>query len=381
MAVNPFAWPAPSAVYVHVPFCRHRCGYCNFSVIADRDDLIERYLVAIDQELATLDCPIVNTVFIGGGTPTHLETDSLDRFLSTISRRFQLAATLEWTVEANPEDITDEKLSVLLEHGVNRISLGVQSFNDQKLQRLERGHDGDSVQRTVEQVATKIPNVSIDLIFAAPGETVESWNRDLDTAMQLPIQHLSTYSLTYEKGTSFWNRRRKGELCDLGDDVEVDMYALARSRTSKSGLNQYEISSFARDGFRCRHNMTYWRGDGWFAAGPGATRFVGGKRETNHRSTTTYLKRVATGKGTIAETETITPEVLAKERAAFGVRMIDGVSLRTIQASTGYDVREICSAAIRTSTDEGLIQDQNDVISLTEQGILFADTVASRFLD
>ena len=137
MAVDAFAWPAPRAAYVHVPFCRHRCGYCNFSVIADRDDLIERYLVAIDRELAILDCPEVDTVFVGGGTPTHLQNDSLDRFLEIVGSRFQLATAFEWTIEANPEDITDEKLSLLSEHGVNRISLGVQSFNDQKLQRLE----------------------------------------------------------------------------------------------------------------------------------------------------------------------------------------------------------------------------------------------------
>jgi oxygen-independent coproporphyrinogen-3 oxidase len=376
-------WSAPRSAYIHVPFCRHRCGYCNFSVITDRDDLVDRYLVAIDRELEALEYPEIDTVFIGGGTPTHLETRSLDRLLTAIGRRFDIVADAEWSVEANPEDITDEKLNLLVNHGVNRISLGVQSFNNDKLKCLQRGHDGESVRQTIHSVADKIPNISLDLIFAAPGETIDSWCDDLDAALSLPIQHLSTYALTFEKGTTFWNRRAKGELHELGDAVEIEMYSLARSRTASAGLKQYEISSFARSRFRCRHNMAYWNCDGGFGAGPGAARFVAGKRETNHRSTTTYLKRMGSNASPISESETesISIELHARERAAFGVRMIDGIDLGHVHSSTGVDVRTLCRAAIHTSVEEGLIDDRDDIISLTERGILFADTVAARFLD
>lgn len=167
MDLNAFAWPSPRSAYIHVPFCRHRCGYCNFSVVADRDDLIRRYLLAVDRELAELKSPAVNTLYIGGGTPTHLDLDALGRLLTMAKQRFDLDSKVEWTVEANPEDITDAKLDLLVSHGVNRVSLGVQSFNDQKLSELERGHRGESARQIVETVAAKIPNVSIDLIFRA----------------------------------------------------------------------------------------------------------------------------------------------------------------------------------------------------------------------
>ena len=381
MALDHFVWPVPRAAYIHVPFCRHRCGYCNFSVIADRDDLIQRYLFAIDRELELLARPQIDTIFIGGGTPTHLDIAQLTRLLTIIERRFDLAEHTEWSVEANPEDITNEKVDLLATHGVNRISLGVQSFNNDKLRVLERGHDGFAVQQSIKTVASMIGNVSIDLIFAAPGETIESWGADLETALSLPIQHLSTYALTFEKGTSFWSRRAKGRLRQLDDELETEMYLLARSRAAAAGFSQYEISSFARDRFRCRHNIAYWRGDGWYGAGPGAARFVGGKRETNHRSTTTYLKRIEAGENTVAETEVITPMVLAKERVAFGLRVIDGVSLKAIQASTGFDIRRLCQTAINESIAEGFIDNHGDVIALTERGVLFADLVAARFLD
>lgn len=380
MDLTPFDWPAARATYIHVPFCRHRCGYCNFSLIANRDDLFERYLSAIDRELAYLDRPRVDTLFIGGGTPTHLDRLSLDRLLSMIRDRFVFDSSIEWTIEANPEDIDQEKLDLLVQHGVNRVSLGVQSFNNTKLDILQRGHDGDSARKIIISVAEQIPNVSIDLIFAAPGESVKSWSDDLDAVLELPIQHLSTYALTFEKGTSFWSRRLHGKLSGVEESAEVEMYSLARKRTAAAGLDQYEISSFARDGFRCRHNLAYWNGLGWYAAGPGAARFVDGKREVNHRSTTHYLRRIESGASPTAESETITISQLARERAAFGVRMIEGIDIDAIRKTTGVSLGELCASGIRKSLDEGLILKVDNRISLTERGILFADTVAARFL-
>lgn len=381
MAVTEFAWPTPRSAYIHVPFCRHRCGYCNFSVIANRDDLIDRYLIAIDRELATLAVPEIDTVFIGGGTPTHLDLAALERLLETITCRFRLAPHTEWSVEANPEDITDQKLLLLESYGVNRISLGIQSFDNEKLCKLERGHRGEAAAKIVRAVAAKIRNVSIDLIFAAPGESVSDWHADLNIALSLPITHLSTYALTFEKGTSFWNRRNRGDLRELGDAMEIELYRLARQLTAVQGLSQYEISSFAREGDRCRHNLAYWRGQPWFAAGPGAARFVNGRREMNHRSTTQYLKRVEAGQDPVTEIDSLTPTQYARERVAFGVRMIDGVDLNEIYESTGIDLLQLCSRAVSDCHDQGLIHFDQGRIRLTEQGILFADTVAAEFLE
>ena len=374
-------WPTPRAAYLHVPFCRHRCGYCNFSVVADRDDLIERYLKAIDKELRILGRPVVDTLFVGGGTPTHFDIKTLDRFLGMVSQRFHLADAGEWTMEANPEDITSEKITLLAEHGVNRISLGVQSFNPNKLALLERGHSAQVATAAVELAAEVIGNVSIDLIFAAPGETLADWLTDLELAIQLPLQHLSTYALTFEKGTRFWSRRERGDLQSPTESCEVDMYQRTRQVLAESLFKHYEISSFAKSDARCRHNLAYWQGCGWYAAGPGAARFVEGKREVNHRSTTTYLRRMESGQCPTAETEEITREQYARERAAFGVRMIDGIDLDVLTSETGISIAEICSDSIGLSISEGLVEVPSPHwIKLSERGILFADTVASRLL-
>lgn len=379
-ATPPAGWPAPRAVYVHVPFCQHRCGYCNFSVVAGRDDLAIRFLDAIDRELAPLGRPPIDTVFIGGGTPTHLSNDQLQQLLDCIRARFDLADAVEWTVEANPEDIDDRVLAILQQAGVNRISLGVQSFDDQKLAAFERGHTGDEAATIIQQVASQIPNLSIDLIFGCPGESRRVWQSDLETALALPISHLSTYSLTFEKGTSFWNRRRRGQLTPVTESLEVEMYNLIRRMTAAAGMHHYEISSFARPGMRCRHNIVYWQGRGWFAAGPGAARFVGGRREVNHRSTTTWLKRIESGVSPTAETEVISPEEHARERAAFGIRMIDGIDLSAISADTGIDLQSLLGKEIARLIECGWVTAAGSHIQLTEQGALFADAVARDLL-
>ncbi|MFG0261334.1 MAG: radical SAM family heme chaperone HemW [Novipirellula sp. JB048] len=374
------SWPPPRSAYVHVPFCRHRCGYCNFSVLAGRDELMKPFLVAIDQELAALQRPKIDTLFLGGGTPTHLPASELDWLLKQLAVRFELAADGERSVEANPEDIDAEKLRVLADHGINRISLGVQSFRPAKLTLLQRSHSAAQAAAAIELAAKWIGNVSIDLIFAAPEETVAQWQTDLETALDLPIRHLSTYALTFEKGTSFWNAKRLGRLQGVDEEDEIAMYSLTRQLTAQRGMEHYEISNFAHDGARCRHNLAYWEGRGWYAAGPGAARFVQGRREVNHRSTTTYLKRIAANQSPVAESESITPTQSARERAAFGIRMIDGIDLARLSRETGVDLFAVCADAIAAATRDGLIERHDDRIALTPQGILFADSVASEFL-
>ncbi|WP_233903225.1 radical SAM family heme chaperone HemW [Stieleria maiorica] len=378
-------WPLPRSAYIHVPFCRHRCGYCNFSVVADRDDLMDRYLAAIDRELEQLAstanrAPVLDTLFVGGGTPTHLPIERLQRFLQSLRRHFELAEGFEWTMEANPEDITAEKLEVMSGIGVNRVSLGIQSFDDRKLAVLERSHSGRSAAEVIQQVAEQIPNVSIDLIFAAPGETVSAWAEDLRIAASLPITHVSTYSLTYEKGTSFWTRRHRGDLSEVDESTEIAMYDLGREVFAAAGLLHYEISSFAKSGYRCRHNLAYWQGDPWYAAGPGAAAFVDGQRVMNHRSTTTYLKRIENRENPIAESETISAEEAGREGVAFGVRMIDGVDLSQIHARTGVDIGSLYARPLERLQAQGLIRRTGDHIQLTARGIHFADTVARELL-
>jgi len=366
---------------VHVPFCRHRCGYCNFSVLAGRDDLADSFLNALAWELSQLGTPRpVETLFIGGGTPTHLPPQWLGRMLELVTTWLPVAEQGEFSVEANPGDIDAERLRVLQDFGVNRISLGVQSFASEKLRVLQRDHDHAIASRAIEAAAATIGNVSIDLIFAAPDETPQQWLGDLRTAFQLPIRHLSTYALTYEKGTQFWTRRAKQELHNADEAVELEMYQQARSLAADAGLPQYEISSFAAPAARCRHNLHYWEGRGWHAFGPGAAGFVDGCRATNHRSPTQYIRRCLQGDSPVAEREPITAVQWASERAAFGVRRIDGVDLNTIQMETGVDVEQLRRDKIAECLQWELVTLTRGRLRLTEKGIPLADTVSSALL-
>ncbi len=380
-AEHPREWPIPRSLYVHVPFCRHRCGYCNFSVLPGRLELADPFLDSLAIELQTHPAPApVDTRFIGGGTPTRLPPRQLDRLFDLLDDRFPLTAGGECTAEANPEDITPELLRQLADRGVNRISLGIQSFSTDKLRLLQRSHDRRSACRAIELAAERIGNVSIDLIFAAPGETPESWRRDLEQSLALPIQHLSTYSLTFEKGTQFWNRRLRGELCEVDEADDLQMYQDARRCSAEAGWEHYEISNFARDGSRCVHNLAYWQGRGWYAIGPGAARFVGGRREVNHRSPTTYIAKLRRGESPIAESEAITPRQWACERAAFGIRLLGGVDLEQIGQETGISIIELKRAELARCHDRGWIEISGTHHRLTEAGLLMADSVASELL-
>jgi len=374
-------WPTPQSAYVHVPFCRHRCGYCNFSVLPGRLDLADSYLQALQAELHELATPApVETLFLGGGTPTRLSIPHLERLFDLLDHWFPRHAGGEVSVEANPEDINVALLSFLQSRGVNRISLGVQSFTRSKLAMLERSHDRNTACNAIEMAAQVIGNVSIDLIFAAPGETPQQWRQDLQQAIALPITHLSTYSLTYEKGTQFWGRRAHGALVSVDEDDELMMYQDVQSLATAAGFMHYEISNFAKLGGQCRHNLAYWQGRGWYAVGPGAAKFVDGKREVNHRSPTTYIRKLLSGASPIAESESISAAQWACERAAFGVRMIQGVDFDMIKSETGVDVQRVREQAIARCVQHGWLQVTGSHHQLTAAGILMADTVAAELL-
>ncbi len=268
-------WLDPRTAYVHVPFCAHHCGYCDFAVAAGQDHLIDLYLEAVATELATLGAPRpVESLFIGGGTPTHLSADQLARLLEAITRWLPLPTAREFSVEANPDSITEEKAAVLAAFGVNRVSVGVQSFQPGALAVLDRRHAPDHIPRAVEAVRKHIPTVSFDLIFGAPGSTLAGWVADLDAALAFAPQHISTYGLTYEKGTPLWKRQSRGLVAAVSEDAELAMYEHAMDRLAAAGFEHYEISNFARPGFRCRHNERYWANEAYYGFGVGAARYV-----------------------------------------------------------------------------------------------------------
>lgn len=371
----------PRAAYLHVPFCVHRCGYCDFTLLAGRDDLAGDYLNALEIELQQLERPReVDTLFFGGGTPTHLEPDKLARLLALAREWFTLAPGYEFSVEANPAGLTDEKLRLMAEAGVNRVSLGVQSFDEGLLKLLERDHREADILDAVSRLQQRFENVSLDLIFALPGQTLDHWRETLWRAVELWPTHLSTYGLTFEKGTAFWSRREKGAIEQLPNELERDMYAAAIDDLAETGFVQYEISNFALPGFRCRHNQTYWRALPYFGFGPGAARYINGRRESNHRSTTTWIKRVLAGQSGIAMSEELTPEHRAREAIVLGLRQLDGISRDDFRTLTGFDLDSLASDTIARETAAGRIEDFGAGIRLTREGLFLGDQVMIAFL-
>lgn len=368
----------PGSAYLHVPFCRHRCGYCNFAVVTGRDDLVPRYLHALDRELSALGSPRpVETLYLGGGTPTRLAPPLLDELLTTARRWFPVlpGTRPEWTVEANPGDLSREKVRLLAEHGVTRISLGVQSLDPEKLKLLERDHRPEQVVSVIDDARAAGLSVAADLIFAAPGETLAAWERDLTAMLALRPDHASTYGLTFEKGTSYWSRRLRGDLTELGDDLQRDMYLLAIDRLVDAGFEHYEVSNFAGTGGRSRHNEAYWTGEAWYAAGPGAARYLDGVRETNHRSTTTWLRRVESGESPVAEREELSAEQQAHERLVFGLRRLEGVGRKRFKAATGLDLDRIAGEALPRFVNLGLLADDRETVRLTREALLVSDAM------
>ncbi len=375
----------PRAAYIHVPFCRHRCGYCNFTLVAGRDDLIGSYLAALTRELAAIDGPHeVDTLFFGGGTPTHLPPGDLAELFEVVSRTIPLAPGGELSVEANPIDLDNERIDVLAAAGVTRISLGAQSFDPQTLKLLERDHGPEQIVQSFAAARSIAKSVSLDLIFGVPGQSLADWRRDLAAALTLAPDHVSTYGLTFEKGTSFWSRLGRGELARADEDVERAMYELAIDTLSTAGYEHYEVSNFARPCHRCRHNETYWTGRPYFAAGPGAARFVAGRREINHKSTTTYIARVLAGRSPVAESERLDAEDAAREQLVFALRRLEGIELAEFAAESGYSAEALGGQALARFIGQGLLEvataGEQRRLKLTRSGLLVSDALWPEFL-
>src|SRR5262245_39762975 len=349
---DPPPWLWPRAAYVHVPFCAQHCGYCDFAVAAGQDYLIDLYLEALGDELARLDGPAaVDTVFIGGGTPTHLSPRQLERLLALVNSQLPLRRDGEFSVEANPDGLTPEKVVVLADHGVNRVSLGVQSFHEEFLSRLDRGHGPEHVQPAVERIRARIDNVSLDLIFAVPGQTPGEWDADLTAALRLEPNHVSTYGLTYEKGTPLWKRRERGAVVPLGEERELALYALAIDTLEAEGFEHYEISNFALPGRRCRHNEVYWANEAYFGFGMGAARYVRGRRELNTRSLHEYIRRARAGAPTVFQSEELSPEERARETLALQLRRAEGIDRGAFLAQTGHSLDALAGPALAANVE------------------------------
>jgi oxygen-independent coproporphyrinogen-3 oxidase len=372
-------WLQPRAAYVHVPFCAHHCGYCDFAVAAGQDQWIDLYLDALAAELATLGEPRpVETLFIGGGTPTYLGPRQLDHLLSDVTR--WLPGATEFSIESTPDSLDDEKVTLLARHDVSRVSIGAQSFHPHLLHVLERRHQADQVPRAVASVRRAIGQFSLDLIFGVPGQTLVEWDADLRRALALDPDHVSTYGLTYEKGTPLWKQRRAGQLRPLDEDAELAMYTHAIDTLEAAGFEHYEISNFARPGRRSRHNQVYWANQAYFGFGLGAARYIRGRRELNTRDLRGYLKRALAGEPATIQAETLEPEARARETIAVQLRRADGIERTSFLVQTGFELEDLAGAVMQRHADLGLLIDDGRSVRLTRQGMCVADALVLDYL-
>lgn len=376
---RPPPWIEPRTAYLHVPFCAHHCGYCDFAVSAGQDHLIELYLDAVAAELASLGEPRpVESLFIGGGTPTYLNPDQLRRLLEAVDRwlpRQAGGAGGEYSIESTPDSLTEEKAAVLSAFGVNRVSIGVQSFHPDLLAALDRRHTNQEIPHAVESVRRHIAALSFDLIFAAPGSTLAGWAADLEAALKFDPQHISTYGLTYEKGTPLWKQRRRGAVRAVDEETELAMYEYAIDRLLEGGFEHYEVSNFARPGWRCRHNERYWANEAYFGFGVGAARYVGGRRELNVRDTKLYIRKVLAGESPTFQSEALDPRDRAFETIGIQLRRAEGVDRARFRAQTGLDLDGLVGARIRHLAGEGLLYDSGRAVCLTRPGKCVADGI------
>jgi len=368
-----------SGLYVHIPFCQTKCGYCDFYSVPlqgrQTAPLVEQVIAELDARLSTWALPIT-TVFIGGGTPTLLPHDELDLLLRTIRSGTARQPVCEWTVEANPATVDARKAAILVENGVTRVSMGAQSFFERELAVLERLHGPEDVQPTVRLLRDAgLPSLNVDLIFGIPGQTLETWTESLARAIELDTQHLSCYGLTYEPGTPLTARLHRGDIAPCDESLEARMFETTIEVLNRAGFEQYEISNFARPGQQCRHNLLYWRNHPYLGIGPSAAGFDGSRRYKNVPNVDAYVRRMRDQGHAEAESETIDERTLFTEMIMVQLRTHEGLSRRAVVDRLGFDPIERLATELGAAAARGWLEVTESHVRLTAAGQLVANRV------
>ena len=369
-------------LYAHVPFCFHKCHYCDFYSFVDREGRSGEYLAQLARDvewtLERVDGDI-DTVFVGGGTPTLLSADELRAFTAQI-RRFPLARGCEWTVEANPETIDAEKARVLAEAGVNRVSIGAQSFDPRHLKTLERWHDPVNVARAAGYLRDAgIANFNLDLIFGIPGQTLAEWRDDLARALEIGPEHLSCYGLTYEPNTAMTKRLERGEFEPCDDGVEAEMYEATRETLARAGFVQYEVSNYARAGRECRHNLVYWRNEPWWAIGPSASGYIAGHRYKVVPRLGDWLARGdAERSAPVVDHEAPDAARNASEALMLGLRLSEGISAELERRAV--ELAPERAGVFAHAIADGLLERADGRLRFTRRGMMLANETLAKLV-
>ncbi len=376
-----------AGIYIHVPFCRSRCSYCDFATGAYEEALAERYVRALAREIETferVECPTeVDTVYFGGGTPSLLTPAQVSHVLEAVSRRFDVDARAEVTLEMNPGTVTPERLRELRAAGVNRASFGAQTFDDRELKRLGRTHTADDTRRTLESLrAAGFDNLSFDLIAGLPRQTLEAWARNLEEALRLRPAHLSLYLLEVHEGTPLAEQIREGRYDTPDPDLAAEMYRLMVERTGAAGYEQYEISNFCLPGRESRHNVKYWTGAPYFGFGCSAHSFDGRlTRWSNERDAAAYVKLIEEKGSAVVTRDELEERDASAEALFLGLRLLGrGVNLAEHRARYRRDVRADYAEDLARFGEAGLVEIDGDVLRLTPAGALLSNEVFSAFV-
>ena len=384
------------ALYLHIPFCTVKCGYCDFNAYEGLDHLVPHYTGALLHELE-LWAPAarqyrVRSVFFGGGTPSLSSLDDMRSITEAVRERYDIADDAEWTLEANPGELTVEHLSGLRAAGINRLSIGVQSLHDEELEQLERGH---TAERAIEAVraarAAGFDNLNLDLIFGLIDQPLERWRHTIERALELEPEHLSCYALTVEPGTALHYRVAKGELTEPDPDTAADQYDWTRERLARAGYAHYEISNWARPGRECLHNIVYWRAEPYLGLGAGAHSLFAGQRFANVDAPHTYIEAVEEsyeerqqrGRGVLRQIvggETPDDTTMRADAMILGLRLLQGVSAAEFAGRFGIAPQDAFGEALERHLGFGLLEQEGDRLRLSDRGLLLANEVFADLL-
>lgn len=387
-AVPPLHTWTPRALYIHIPFCTNKCYYCDFNSYVAEGQPIDAYLDALEQEMIrtveTLPPERIDTVFVGGGTPTVLNPAQMARFLASVSRHFPIASGAEFTMEANPGTTEPAKLDAMREGGVNRISFGAQTFDNELLRRIGRIHEADDVVRSIENAkAAGFANLSIDLMFGLPNQKLHHLQDSVSRALELDLPHYSLYSLKVEENTLFHRLYERGELPLPEEEEEVAMYRHLIERLTGSGYRHYEISNFAKPDHESRHNTTYWRNEPYYGLGAGAHGYARGMRHMNVKGVQPYIDAANRGLPRL-ENHPVAQQEAMEDFMMVGLRLLDGVRNAdfTAQFGTGNELEDRFGHVLKKMATQGLMEQtkQPDGWKLTPQGVMLGNEVFGAFL-
>ncbi|WP_088008038.1 radical SAM family heme chaperone HemW [Indiicoccus explosivorum] len=373
-------------LYIHIPFCHQICHYCDFNKVFFENQPVDRYIEMLGRELdlwkasGALNSPM-ETVFFGGGTPTALDPGQLERLLGHVRRNVVLAEGCEWTSEANPDELNRAKLDVLFAGGVNRLSMGVQSFDEDLLGRLGRTHGNGDVDRAITEAREAgFTNISLDLMYGLPGQTMDQWEKTLDRAFSYELPHFSAYSLIVEPKTVFYNLLMKGKLRTPGEDLEAEMYRVLMERMAAHGLHQYEISNFAKPGRKSRHNLLYWNNEEYIGAGAGSHGYVDGVRYSNHGPLKKYMAPLEEWKRPVLQEQAVSPAEQMEEEMFLGLRKNEGVSETLFREKFNVSLDAVYGEKLEKLLAIGNLERSDGFVRLTDSGRFVGNDVFSEFL-